>query len=212
MKKFDRIVDLIVKICMIIVLILGITVCTVGIFMMVHMIFCGNTSKAAPTETTARVQAKMMYYTVEVTEPEVIEVHTETPKVSEIYAESIPYLAKTVYGEARGCTAVEQAAVIWCILNRVDANGYSDSIIGVVTQKNAFHGYNPNHPVTDHIYNLTVDVLERWEKEKNGEVNVGRVLPKEYLWFYGDGKRNHFTNQWRGGNTWNWALESPYIN
>ena len=174
-------------------------------------------------ETITPMQATTMDYTVEVTEPhevvevyveppEVVEVYVEPPSVSEIYAESIPYIAKTVYGEARGCTTVEQAAVIWCILNRVDSDGYSDSIIGVVTQKNAFHGYNSNHPVTDHIYNLTVDVLERWEKEKSGEVNVGRVLPKEYLYFYGDGRSNHFTNKWRGGNTWNWTLENPYIN
>jgi len=29
-------------------------------------------------------------------------------------------LAKTAYGEARGCSTTQQAAVMWCVLNRVD--------------------------------------------------------------------------------------------
>ena len=44
----------------------------------------------------------------------------------------------------------------------------------------------------------------------NRQVEVGRVLPADYLWFSGDGKRNHFRNAYRGGDRWDWSLPSPY--
>ena len=122
------------------------------------------------------------------------------------------YIAKTIWGEARGCSKMEQAAVAWCILNRVDSDlpYIPNSIREVVTQKGQFHGYSKDFPVDDDIYNLAVDVIERWQREKLGEENVGRVLPKEYLYFYGDGKRNHFTVDWKDKATWDWSLENPY--
>lgn len=132
--------------------------------------------------------------------------------ISALYRDEINYIAKTVYGEARGNTKTEQAAVVWTILNRVDSDlrYMPDDIISVVTQDYQYIGYNPNHPVTDDIVELVEDVLIRWTMEKNGAVNVGRVLPKDYLWFYGDGKHNYFTNEWRSGNNWGWDLTSPY--
>lgn len=120
------------------------------------------------------------------------------------------YIAKTVWGEARGCSTLQQAAVIWCILNRVDHEGMPNDIISVVTQPSQFHGYNPNHPVTDEIYALTVDVIDRWTREKNGETNVGRVLPKDYIYFHGDGVRNYFKNAYTGGDIWDWRFGNPY--
>lgn len=128
------------------------------------------------------------------------------------YTDVARYLAKTIYGEARGCSTTQQAAVIWCILNRVDTDGkYSPSeVIQVVTAKSQFHGYDPDHPVLDEHYNLAIDVLTRWLKEKAGETNVGRVLPKNYRYFGGDGVKNTFRDSWKGGNRWNWSLPSPY--
>ena len=122
------------------------------------------------------------------------------------------YIAKTIWGEARGCSKMEQAAVAWCILNRVDSDlpYIPNNIREVVTQKGQFHGYSKDFPVDDDIYDLAVDVIERWQREKLGEENVGRVLPKEYLYFYGDGKRNHFTVDWKDKATWDWSLENPY--
>lgn len=46
--------------------------------------------------------------------------------------------------------------------------------------------------------------------EKDGETEVGRVLPREYLFFTGDGEHNHFRTEWEGGQTWDWSLRSPY--
>lgn len=144
---------------------------------------------------------------------EVLAFAAEAPEINiAVSEEDAIYIAKTIWGEARGCTKIEQAAVAWCILNRVDNdNEYlPDTVEGVVTQENQFHGYSKDFPVDDDIYDLAVDVLERWGREKIGEGNVGRVLPKEYLYFYGDGKHNHFTIDWKDKSTWDWSLENPY--
>jgi spore germination cell wall hydrolase CwlJ-like protein len=39
--------------------------------------------------------------------------------------DDVVMLAKLIYGEARGIKSItEQAAVVWCVLNRVDSSGY----------------------------------------------------------------------------------------
>lgn len=133
----------------------------------------------------------------------------ETEQASRDPAE---YLAKTLYGEARGCSTVEQAAVVWCVLNRVDDESglWPDDIIGVVTQPNQFYGYDPDHPILPELLAVAEDVLARWEMEDICLGDVGRVLPEEYLYFTGDGKHNYFTTEWKGGMTWGWELENPY--
>ena len=136
----------------------------------------------------------------------------DIPNIEKKYKDEIPYIARTVWGEARGCSETEQAAVIWCILNRVDSSirYMPDNIIDVVTQKHQFLGYVETFPVTEEIRKLVIDVLTRWEMEKAGVENVGRVLPPEYMWFHGDGRHNHFRDSYRGGNRWDWSLDSPY--
>ena len=136
----------------------------------------------------------------------------DIPNIEKKYKNEIPYIARTVWGEARGCSKTEQAAVIWCILNRVDSSirYMPDNIIDVVTQKHQFLGYVKTFPVTKKIRELVIDVLTRWEMEKAGVENVGRVLPPEYMWFHGDGWHNHFRDAYRGGNRWDWSLDSPY--
>ena len=120
-------------------------------------------------------------------------------------------LARMLYGEARGCSKTEQAAVVWCALNRVDSADpfYPDDIIGVVTQESQFHGYNPDNPVEPELLSLVEDVLDRWAAEGDG-ADDGRVLSKEYLFFSGDGYHNYFRTEWDGGRTWDWSLASPY--
>ena len=134
----------------------------------------------------------------------------ETP--AQDWSAEAEVLAKTVYGEARGCSTTEQAAVIWCVLNRVDDECafWPDDIIGAATQPEQFHGYYAGNPVTQEHYELALDVIDRWQREKNGEADVGRVLPPEYLYFHGDGKHNHFRTEYTGGQTWDWSLDSPY--
>lgn len=124
--------------------------------------------------------------------------------------EELTILAKVVYREARGIEdKAHQAAVIWCILNRVDNGYWGDTITEVATYPNAF-AWVPDTPVEQEFLMLAADVCERWNLEKAGQADVGRVLPKEYLYFTGDGKLNHFTTEWKGTETWDWSLESPY--
>lgn len=155
--------------------------------------------------------------TVEVEEPspvvEVVEVVTPEPEPEVAPQpwtdEEVIVLAKMLWGEARGVSSdAEKAACVWCALNRVD-HGYGD-IIAVVTTPKQFVGYNEGNPVDDGLITLCIDVLTRWYAEREGQVEVGRVLPADYLWFSGDGERNHFRNAYRGGDRWDWSLQSPY--
>ena len=133
---------------------------------------------------------------------------SEEPMWSQAEVEAI---AKTVYGEAMVTGSDEEmSAVVWCILNRVDSPIYPDSIIGVITQYKQFHGYHEDNPMDAGIETLVLDVLSRWEAEKQGQENVGRTLPAEYLFFWGDGWHNHFTTEFQGGDEWDWSLPNPY--
>lgn len=121
----------------------------------------------------------------------------------------VELIAKTVYGEARGCSVMEQSAVIWCILNRVDA-GYG-TIKEVITAPYQFAGYNSKHPVKPVFEELARDVLIRWQIEKHCLGNVGRTLPSNYLFFHGDGKHNYFRNAYDGDyDIWEWEFFNPY--
>ena len=136
--------------------------------------------------------------------------------------EDIYLLAQTAYCEGRGVPSkTELACVMWTVLNRVDCNWENDfkdlnTIKEVVLQPNQF-AYSPDAPlITDHgydLYALAQDVLDRWSREKNGDTNVGRVLPPEFLWYAsrGDG-HNYFRSIYRGPEVyyWDYSLESPY--
>lgn len=124
--------------------------------------------------------------------------------------EEAEMLAKTLWGEARASDipTAQKAAVVWCVLNRVDAG--QGTIEEVVTKKRQFVGYDERNYVTPELYDLAVDVLERWQAEHEGQTDVGRTLPADYLYFTGDGERNYFTTEWRGHLNWDWSLPSPY--
>lgn len=129
-------------------------------------------------------------------------------------------LARMAWGESRGVEPLtvyggtvsrkcQQAAAMWCALNRFDA-GFADSIIGVVSAPKQFHGYAADHPLEDELLALAHDVLERWEYEKLYGGDVGRVLPAEYLYFVGDGDNNHFAAEYRSRRYYAWTLPDVY--
>lgn len=125
-------------------------------------------------------------------EAEVTEVTEQTVEYKLYYtAEDAEMIAKTVWGEARGCSTEGQAKVVWCILNRVDDPRFPDTIEGVITQPWQFHGYDPNYPVTDELLDLTYNVLRRWNVERQG-IAVVRELPPTYVYFTGNGYENVF--------------------
>ena len=118
-------------------------------------------------------------------------------------------LAKIMYCECGGIPSdTEKACLAWTVLNRVDA-GYGDTIAFVATAPLQF-GYKVGTPVREDLLSLSYDVLGRWAKERSGETEVGRVLPKDYLWYNGDGAHNYFRNAYTGGTKWDYSLVSPY--
>lgn len=127
--------------------------------------------------------------------------------------DDLELLAQTVYAEADICrTTREKAAVVWCVLNRLDAGRYGDSIREVVTAPNQF-AWTEDRPVIPEYIELAEDVLRRWRDEKAGQEDVGRVLPAEYLFFEGDGWENYFDTSFPVGEAageWSWTLPDPY--
>ncbi|MDR2513768.1 MAG: cell wall hydrolase [Christensenellaceae bacterium] len=123
----------------------------------------------------------------------------------------VEMLARLIWGEARGIpSTAEKAAVVWCVLNRVDDPRWPDTIAEVVKQENQFVGYSPSYPATEEHIAIAADVLARWKLEKIGLGDAGRVLPAEYTFFTGDGKNNHFRNTYSSGELWDWSLQNPY--
>lgn len=143
----------------------------------------------APTESTSAP-------TVPITEP------TEPPKTEkEIFemewGRSAQYIAKTVWGEARGCNELEQRKVIWCILNRVDSADFHDNIIGVIMAPNQFHGFHYDNPIQEEHYQLALEIISLWLQEKQGVV-IKRDLEKKYLFFSANssGTGHNFRTNW----------------
>ena len=126
------------------------------------------------------------------------------------YDKTLRAMSKMALGEAGGCCPTEIAATVWNVLNRYDAGGYASSIFGVISAPNQYHGYVPSFGIRKDVYNICEDVIARWVLEKEGNENIGRILPSDYLWFAGDGLHNHFRNQYRGGDRWDWSLPTPY--
>ena len=100
----------------------------------------------------------------------------------------VSYISKTIYGEACGCSDIEKEAVAWCILNRVDSDGFPDTIEKVVTAPYQFHGYSPDNP--DIFGELVEDVLIRHHFGERG-------IDESLCWFSGNGRYNTFRNAWR---------------
>lgn len=128
----------------------------------------------------------------------------------------IVVLAKVLYGEARGVkSTMQRAAVVWCVLNRVDA-GYNDgTIIGVATARRQFAYNRKLKPARyEPFLPLARDVVRRWLLEKQGVCDVGRVLPSNYLWFAGSRGRNRFRDAYKAkkANYWDWSFGNPYPN
>lgn len=152
-------------------------------------------------------------------------VPTKTQSVQEarqcpISEDEIIMLGKVLKRECGGLQGVyggvsakaRQAAVAWCALNRLDSEDpyYPDTLAGVLTQSDAF-AWIPDTKVDPELLDLARDVVGRWWREKNGETDVGRTLPKEYLFFAGRNGENHFRDNYFAPFTyWDWSLADPY--
>lgn len=145
-------------------------------------------------------------------EPEAATPAQPAVEPAKLYTEAdVDMLARLIYTEARGVRSkTEQAAVVWCVLNRLDnPNRPQKTIAEVVCAPHQFD-YRPWAPVLPEFEELAADVLKRWQAERDGQADVGRVLPPEYQYFEGWGGRNWFSAEWKSGEYWGWGLDSPY--
>ena len=107
---------------------------------------------------------------------------------------------RAIWGEAGGIQdEAQRAAVVWCACNRADA---WDMEIGEVLTVDQFHGLAIRGEVPPQHVELARDVLARWTLEAEGWQDVGRVLPNRFLYFEGDGRVNHFSAEYGGGEYW----------
>ena len=125
-------------------------------------------------------------------------------------AEDVDVLCKCVWGEYRGEDTDQVAAVVWCILNRVDDPRFDNTIREVVTAPWQFSGFSPTNPVDPRIQRIVLDVLARWSIECQCVGSVGRVLPSEYVYFHGNGRENLYRSEYWSREYWDWQLPSPY--
>ena len=114
--------------------------------------------------------------------------------VAKYTSEEITLVCQTVYGEARGCSKEEQQLVVWCICNRADYSGMS--VEQVVTATRQFHGYDPENPVTEEIFENVTEVLEAWSRNEEALVYEPYATSTEYRYFSGDGRHNWYREEW----------------
>ena len=186
---------------------------TVAITFTAFMLAAGAAPESQTKDPSHGIEPEVITHTVESAPLVTAKPEMQTPAPELPYTEEeVWMLAQTVYGEAMITNSdMEMAAVAWCVLNRVDNPVFKVSTIAeAVTAPSQFHGYSEDHPVDEHIEWLVRDVLNRWVAEKNGAENVGRVLPADYLYFWGDGWHNHFTKEYHGDEKWDWSLPNPY--
>ena len=124
-------------------------------------------------------------------EPEPINLNEPVAKYT---SEEVTLVCQTVYGEARGCSKEEQQLVVWCICNRADYSG--TSVEQVVTADRQFHGYDPENPVTEEIFENVTEVLEAWSRNEEALVYEPYATTTEYRYFYGDGRHNWYREEW----------------
>jgi hypothetical protein len=156
---------------------------------------CKDLQPKSPTAET--VVATSVSYTLEdipfqlATLQSAVEKQMESEKLQEIVIpfseEEIIIVVKTLHGEAHCVKSkAERAMVVWVILNRYDSGKFGKTLTEICTAPRQFTGYRADNPVDEECVELVKDVMRRWVAEKNGETNVGRTIPADYLFFSAD--------------------------
>lgn len=102
--------------------------------------------------------------------------------------DDVDMIARILYNEARHLPTVEQSMVVWCMLNSWEVEGYGRSFAEVVQNK---FTYNPYNEIEADKKWVAQDVLTRYVRECKGEPEVGRTLPKGYIYMVGDEWQTH---------------------
>lgn len=145
--------------------------------------------------------------------------------VNEAYNMIDPYeaeqLAMLVQLESGGIpNRDEQAAVVWCVLNRVDdeTGRFPDTITEVLLQPGQFYSKPLSIQIDTESLELVYDILFRWYMSSvseghldRSEVTLGRTIPYDYLFYYGDGEHNYFRREFLDySDQWDWSYPEVY--
>ena len=128
-------------------------------------------------------------------------------------AADVEMIAKVIWGAARGVdNEMQQAAVAWCIMNRVESHLFPDTVAEVIQEFKQFPAYHDANPVVSNFKDLAKDVVDRWKSEMRGakEADVLRVLPKEYIYFNGRNRINYFSKTYPVRHGYNFNCKNPY--
>lgn len=125
----------------------------------------------------------------------------------------IECLAKIIWLEGGGESIEYQSAVAWTVLNHLDLGDWGETLTDVITYPGHF-AWDKYAPLNDIQLELAKDVYIRWQLEKEGFEDVGRTLPKEYIYFWANSKGECRFNTVYGvkEGAWDWSLPSPYEN
>lgn len=171
--------------------------------------------ESPPVQTSVRRPVKIVYKQIRVHKAPKVE-ETPCPITEDEYtlmAELMECEAEIVYsaGYRNGISPEARvSAVAWTVLNRLDA-GHGKTIESIIKSPYQYAWY-PGITAPEWAIKLAKDVGARWWKEHNGYTEVGRTIPPDFMWFYGDGSENYFSDQYKGGNIWDWSLPDPYAN
>ena len=136
---------------------------------------------------------------------------TKCDKLSDS-AESPPSTISLYAASAPGSPGTRYSCGYICA--RYGRTSFPDTISEVVLAPNQFY-YSENFPTVDDfgrdLISLAEDVIARWEREKAGETDVGRVLPPEYFYYGALNNRNWFRTDYYDLSTkWYYEWDSPY--
>lgn len=120
---------------------------------------------------------------------------------------------RLLWGEGGGVQDdANRRATLWTAINRADAWG--GTLESRILQENAFHGMATPGTVPEQHINEAREIIALWQLEKAGWIipdTFPAGLPVRFLYFEGDGRVNHFSTKYGGGEYWD-GIESRWCN
>lgn len=120
---------------------------------------------------------------------------------------------RLIWGEGGGVqNDANRYATLWTAINRADAWG--GTLEEHITEAHAFHGLATPGTVPEQHVNEAREIIALWQLEKDGWIipdTFPAGLPVRFLYFEGDGRVNHFSTKYGGGEYWD-GVESRWGN
>lgn len=94
----------------------------------------------------------------------------------------INMIAQTIYGHM--CESeLEKQCVGECIINRVQSEGFPNTVYEVITQRRQFEKFKATYPITEQNLRIATMVYEGMEAEARGIEYIERLLPRGYVYY-----------------------------